>query len=50
MGVFFKIRSPAFIEDIYISEEAHHDPKHFVDEMYQSFDQVNCNNIYLCNF
>ena len=40
MGVFFKIQSPAFIEDLYISEEAHHNVTQYMEAMENSYNQV----------
>jgi len=44
MGVFFKIRSPALIEDVYIPEEAEEDPAHFIDALEKGYAQsaTNC--------
>ncbi|XP_050726316.1 ribonuclease kappa-like [Eriocheir sinensis] len=44
MGIFFFIKSPAFIEDLYIPEEAHHDANEYIkalDESYHTI-AVNC--------
>jgi len=40
MGVFFKIRSPALIEDVYIPEEAEEDPAHFIDALEKGYAQA----------
>ncbi|KAK7028865.1 hypothetical protein SK128_002004 [Halocaridina rubra] len=44
MGLFFAIRSPAFIEDLSIPEEAHHDARTFLDAMDDSYSLIakNC--------
>jgi len=43
MGVFFQIKSPAFIEDLAIPAEAHHDPKEFLLAMDKSYAQIAIN-------
>lgn len=43
MGIFFKIRSPALIEDLSIPEEAHWSAEEFLKAMNDSYSQVNFN-------
>ena len=40
MGIFFFIKSPALIEDIYLDEEAESSPEAFVEAMDKSYHQV----------
>lgn len=40
MGILFYIKSPAFLEDLYIPEEAEEDPIHFIHAMEDSYSQV----------
>jgi len=55
MGIFFKIRSPALIEDVYIPEEAEEDPQHFIEalDLGYSHSATNCfiaTAMYACTF
>jgi len=43
MGIFFSIKSPAFIEDLSIPEDAHHDPTEFIDALDKSYAQIALN-------
>jgi len=43
MGIFFYIRSPAFIEDLAIDHHEVHDPLQFIDEMNKSYQQIAIN-------
>jgi len=43
MGIFFYVKCPAFIEDLSIPEEAHHDPLMFIDAMDKSYAQIAIN-------
>ncbi|KAB7497987.1 Ribonuclease kappa [Armadillidium nasatum] len=43
MGVFFKIRSPALIEDLHIPEEAHHNQTTYLEAMNDSYDLIGTN-------
>ncbi|XP_045136892.1 ribonuclease kappa-like [Portunus trituberculatus] len=44
MAVLFWVKSPAFIEDLSIPEEAHHDAGHFIDALDKSYKTIaqNC--------
>ena len=42
MAVLFWVKSPAFIEDLSIPEEAHHDASHFIEALDKSYQTVRC--------
>jgi len=46
MGVFFYIRSPALIEDVFVPEEAEHSPEAYIDAIIKSY-QVSAYNCWI---
>jgi|ERR1712212_573425 len=43
MGLFFYVKSPAFIEDLSIEDSAHHDAKTFLEAMDKSYQTIAIN-------
>ena len=40
MAILFLVKSPAFIEDLYIPEEAHHTAENYIEALDKSYKTV----------